>query len=120
MVGAPCKSTPYPPNGIILSIRTIKRNHKLIGHFSDNIETNIPLWCHQVGHFSDNIETNIPLWCHQVGNLKLIVNFVDTSLKIYIREYREPSREHLGLFVLNLLHTEVPNKGIDGNNTTNF
>lgn len=99
---AVCKSTPYPPNGIILSIRTIKRNHKLIGHFSDNIET------------------NILLWCHQVGNLKLIVNFVDTFLKIYIREYREPSREHLGLFVLNLLHTEVPNKGIDGNNTTNF
>lgn len=102
MVGTPCKSTPYPPNGISLSIRTIKRNHKLIGHFSDNIET------------------NIPLWCHQVGNLKLIVNFVDTSLKIYIREYREPSREHLGLFVLNFFNTEVPNKGIDGNNTTNF
>ena len=52
--------------------------------------------------------------------MKLIVNFVDKSLKIYIREYREPSREHLGLFVLNFFNTEVPNKGIDGNNTTNF
>ena len=92
MVGALCKSTPYPPNGINLSLRTIKRNHKLIGHFSDNIET------------------NIPLWCHQVGNLKLIVNFVDTSLKIYIREYREPSREHLGLFVLNFFNTEGAKK----------